>query len=114
VTGVPTGAKWTQVRPGVSLTGFPAPSVNRVGAEAESLAQWPFVIRPPERIPGVAGTDDRRLDDLGPPTGRRRSRLWRLTNWITTFWGAIWAPEAVVWGVPFDVRLKVPEAASQS
>jgi replicative DNA helicase len=50
VTGVPTGAKWTQVRPGVSLTGLPAASVNFVGAEAESLLQWPFVIRPAERI----------------------------------------------------------------
>jgi hypothetical protein len=40
--------------------------------------------------------------------------LCRLTNWITTFRGAIWAPEVVVWGVPFEVRFQVPAAASQS
>ena len=50
VTGVPTGAKLTHVRPGVSFTALPAESVNFVGDEAESLDQWPFVIRPPERI----------------------------------------------------------------
>src|SRR5436305_1100549 len=49
-TGVPTGAKLTHVRPGVSFTAWPAESVNFVGDEAESLDQWPFVIRPPERI----------------------------------------------------------------
>src|SRR5581483_5992292 len=50
VTGVPTGAKLTQVRPGVSLTAWPAASVNRVGDDAESLDQWPLVIRPLDRI----------------------------------------------------------------
>ncbi len=37
-----------------------------------------------------------------------------MTNWITTFWGAIWAPEEAMWGVPFSPRFQDPVAASQS
>ncbi len=46
---MPTGAKCTQVRPGLSFTGLPAESVYVVGSEAELLDQWPYVIRPPEK-----------------------------------------------------------------
>ena len=50
VTVLPTGAKWTQVRPAVNLTGLPLASVYLVGALWEAFDHLPFVTRPLDRI----------------------------------------------------------------